>query len=406
MKSAIVVLSVILAILLVIAGVLYFNTDPAPAQPTPSATTEAPTVEQPTTPPTTTEPPTTTAPPVALTPAESKIVLSGKAVECYTVQSYYDTLYTYIRASDFAEATGLTLESEQPLRLTGADTVESTDDGILANGKPFGHAATYIYTPEEGGLLPLLETAEALGYPTWLDEESGITYITPAARAFEIPADVNVPVLMYHAVSDNMWGIDELFVSPSSMDEQLAYLVENGYDAIWFEDLAHVEDYDKPVILTFDDGYDDNYNELLPLLQKHNVKATVFVIGNAAGMTHKMTEEQIREMADSGLVSIQSHGYTHDDMDAMNEETLEYELGETKKVITRITGRIPYVLCYPTGKYSNLTLEVAERYYLFGIKMVGGQYNTSDDPFLVNRFYISRYTDIYTFASYISAAGT
>ena len=132
----------------------------------------------------------------------------------------------------------------------------------------------------------------------------------------------------------------------------------------------------------------------------------MFVIGNAAGMTHKMTEEQIREMADSGLVSIQSHGYTHDDMDAMNEETLEYELGETKKVITRLTGRIPYVLCYPTGKYSDLTLEVAERHYLFGIKMVGGQYNTSDDPFLVSRFYVSRYTDIDTFASFLSAAGT
>lgn len=407
MKRAIIVLSVILALLLVVAGVLYFTTDRTPAQPAPSETSAPTTTEQPTTQMTTTEPPTTTTePPTVLIPAESVYILSGKAVECYTVQSYYDTLYTYIRASDFAEATGLTLESEQPLRLTGADTVESTDDGILANGKPFGHAATYIYTTEEGGLLPLPETAEALGYPIWTDEESGITYITPAARAFDIPEDVNVPVLMYHAVSDNMWGIDELFVSPSSMDEQLAYLVENGYDPIWFEDLAHIEDYDKPVILTFDDGYDDNYNELLPLLQKHQVKATVFVIGNAAGMTHKMTEEQIREMADSGLVSIQSHGYTHDDMDAMGEETLEYELSETKKVITRITGRIPYVLCYPTGKYSNLTLEVAARHYLFGIKMVGGQYNTSDDPFLVSRFYISRYTDIYTFASYISAAGT
>ena len=286
------------------------------------------------------------------------------------------------------------------------DTVESTDDGILANGRPFGQGATYLYSPEEGGLLPLLETAEALGYPMWTDDESGVTYITPAARAFELPENVNVPVLMYHAVSDNMWGINELFVSPSSLDEQLAYLVENGYDAIWFEDLAHIEDYDKPVILTFDDGYDDNYTELLPLLQKHNVKATVFVIGNAAGMTHKMTAEQIREMADSGLVSIQSHGYTHDDMDVMGEDTLEFELGESKRVITRLTGRIPYVLCYPTGKYSDLTLEVAERHYLFGIKMVGGQYNTSDDPFLVSRFYISRYTDIYTFASYISAAGT
>ena len=52
---------------------------------------------------------------------------------------------------------------------------------------------------------------------------------------------MNVPVLMYHAVSDNMWGIDELFVSPASMEEQLRYLVDNGYEPIWFSDLAELD---------------------------------------------------------------------------------------------------------------------------------------------------------------------
>lgn len=399
MKYTIIVLSVILAILLVIAGVVYFGGEKTPEQEQPS--TDAPTTAEP--PVTTLEPPTTTEPSAVASPAEDKMILNGKTVECYTVQDCGDTLY--IRVTDFAEAVGLTVESEQPLHLSGADTVEAGDDGIFANGNPFGQMATYVYLPEEGGFLPLHATAEALGYPMWTDENSGITYITPSARAFSLPEGVNVPVLMYHAVSDNIWGENDLFVSPSSMDEQLSYLVENGYDAIWFEDLAHLEDYDKPVILTFDDGYDDNYVELLPLLQKHDVKATVFVIGNATGRTHKMNAEQIREMADSGLVSIQSHGYTHDDMDAMSEETLEYELGESKKEITRLTGRIPYVLCYPTGKYSDLTLEVAARHYLFGIKMVGGLYNTADDPFLVNRFYVSRYTDIASFASFLTDAG-
>ena len=64
------------------------------------------------------------------------------------------------------------------------------------------------------------------------------------------------------------------------------------------------------------------------------------------------------------------------------------------------------MLCYPTGKYNDYTLEVAPQYYMFGIKMVGGLYNTSQDPFLVNRYYVSRYTDIYTFASFLSYAGT
>lgn len=400
MRAAIVILSIVLALLLAVGGILFFGSEKTPVPEQPSTTTEPATA-----PPTaTTEVPTTTAtepePEPELIPQEPPVVLQGKPVESFLIDGSL-----FIRAADFAEAVGMTIESEEPLKLRGADTVELSEKRLTVNGEPYVQPMEEIVYRGEA-YFPLLEMAEALRYPMWTDEESGITYITPSARAFEIPENVNVPVLMYHAVSDDMWGINELFVSPSSMDEQLAYLVENGYDAIWFEDLAHIADYDKPVILTFDDGYDDNYTELLPLLQKYNVKATVFVIGNAVGMSHKMTEEQIREMAASGLVSIQSHGYTHDDMDVMGEETLEFELSETKKVITRMTGRIPYVLCYPTGKYSNLTLEVGARHYLFGIKMVGGQYNTSDDPFLVSRFYVSRYTDIGTFASYLSAAGT
>lgn len=400
MRAAIVILSIVLALLLAVGGILFFGSEKTPVPEQPSTTTEPATAP----PTTTTEVPTTTAtepePELQLIPQEPPVVLQGKPVESFLIDGSL-----VIRAADFTEAVGMTIESEEPLKLRGADTVELSEKRLTVNGEPYVQPMEEIVYRGEA-YFPLLEMAEALRYPMWTDEESGITYITPSARAFEIPENINVPVLMYHAVSDYMWGINELFVSPSSMDEQLAYLVENGYDAIWFEDLAHVADYDKPVILTFDDGYDDNYTELLPLLQKYNVKATVFVIGNAVGMSNKMTEEQIREMAASGLVSIQSHGYTHDDMDVMGEETLEFELSETKKVITRMTGRIPYVLCYPTGKYSNLTLEVGVRHYLFGIKMVGGQYNTSDDPFLVSRFYVSRYTDIGTFASYLSAAGT
>lgn len=217
---------------------------------------------------------------------------------------------------------------------------------------------------------------------------------------------MNVPVLMYHAVSDNMWGIDELFVSPASMEEQLRYLVDNGYEPIWFSDLAELEQYEKPVILTFDDGYDDNYTELLPLLRKYNVKATVFMIAECHGHAAQNDGGAGARDGGSGLVSIQSHGLTHADMDAMDEETLIRELGESQRILTRVTGRQPSVLCYPTGRYSDLTLEVAERYYNFGLKMVGGQYNTADDPFLVSRYYVSRYTGLDSFAAMVAPAGT
>ena len=97
--------------------------------------------------------------------------------------------------------------------------------------------------------------------------KSALTEKSPEASSGE--SAQAVPVFMYHAVSDDVWGVEHLFVSPSEMEKQLAFLQENGYSTIWFEDLEHVGDYEKPVILTFDDGYDDNYSELYPLLQKY-----------------------------------------------------------------------------------------------------------------------------------------
>ena len=310
----------------------------------------------------------------------------------------------YVYAADFAYAMGLWVESDEPLVLGARDRISFAGGKIGINGTDTGARVEILYDMEGNALLPLLTTARALNCQ--VQEQNGRITVLEQVPKIEVKKGVNVPVLMYHAVSDDMWGIEELFVSPANMEKQLAYLVDNGYDPIWFEDLAHLEDYDKPVLLTFDDGYDDNYTELFPLLKKYQVKATIFVIGNAMGWSHKMTRAQVREMSDSGLVSIQSHGYTHDNMDMMDEATLEYELSESKKVLAEVTGRIPYVLCYPSGRYSNLTLKVAQEHYQFGIKMQGGLYNTSHNPFLVNRYYISRYTDIYTFAAFIAAAGT
>ena len=398
MKQAIIILAILLALLLVAAGLLWTGIiDPAPAPtetaapPEPVVTTE-PTVLT-TVPPTETEPPTEPEP--ELTANSWQFVLDGVSLETWLVDGEGEAL---VSAEAFVMAAGLDADGIA----WAEDKARVSYDGVSfeLDGAALGQ------TLNDTLWLPLLEVAEALGYPVWEDTAYSTTYLSPSARAFELPADVNIPVLMYHAVSDDLWGIGELFVSPSDMDAQLKYLTENGYDCICFEDLAHIEDYDKPVILTFDDGYDDNYTELYPLLQKYQAKATIFVIGNAPGRSHKMTAEQIRELADSGLVSIQSHGYTHGDMDVMDEATLDYELGESQRAITRITGRIPNVICFPTGKYSDLTLEVAEKYYCFGLKIVGGLYNTDDDPMQVNRYYISRYTDIYTFAAYVDDAGT
>ena len=248
------------------------------------------------------------------------------------------------------------------------------------------------------------DAAAALGLE-WGLAPDGSRYLAKRQTVGEIPEGWNVPVLMYHAVGDEIWGYSDLFVSAASMEEQLQYLQENGYEAIWFSDLAHIEDYEKPVILTFDDGYDDNYTVLYPLLEKYQTKATIFVIGNAMGSTHKMTQEQVYEMAASGLVSIQSHTYTHGNLSAMDEAALRQEMERSNAALAAATGQIPYVLCYPEGKYSYLTMDVAKDYYTFALRMDGWTYQTGMDPYQVPRSFVSRRITLPDFLWFIDPSG-
>ena len=329
-------------------------------------------------------------------PEGAEILLFGARVSTLT-----DGKTLFVDCALLEEFAGLDIFSADDavtLGLDGQETVVSlvrsdelhAGDGFLQDGA--------AYVPLEAILeLPGVVSGEA---------EDGTRYFA-RELTLERPAEnVNVPVLMYHAVSDDLWGYWDLFVSPQTIEEELLYLQENGFDTIWFEDLSHVEDYEKPVILTFDDGYDDNYTELFPLLQKYNAKATIFVIPKAIGTPHKMTAEQIYELSQSGLVSIQSHTYSHGNLSTMDEETLVFEMEESQKYLAALTGQVPYAVCYPEGTRSELSIEVAGRYYEYGLLMNGQLYNTSDDPLRVKRFYVPRGYDLGSFRWSVQEAGT
>ena len=329
-------------------------------------------------------------------PEGAEILLFGARVSTLTDGK---TLFVdCTRLEECAELDITATEDTRTLGLDGQETVVSlvrsdelhAGDGFLQDGA--------AYVPLEAILeLPGIVSGAA---------EDGTLYFARQLTLSSPAENVNVPVLMYHAVSDDLWGYWDLFVSPQTIEEELLYLQENGFDTIWFEDLSHIEDYEKPVILTFDDGYDDNYTELFPLLQKYNAKATIFVIPKAIGTPHKMTAEQIYELSRSGLVSIQSHTYSHGNLSTMDEEKLIFEMEESQKYLAALTGQVPYAVCYPEGTRSELSIEVAGRYYDYGLLMNGQLYNTSDDPLRVKRFYVPRGYDLGSFRWSVQEAGT
>ena len=151
-------------------------------------------------------------------------------------------------------------------------------------------------------------------------------HVAQMAQAEPLPLEeytAQVPVLMYHHISEE--GNDSTELSPEAFEAQIAALAEAGYTAVFPEDLAAYvregkELPEKPIVITFDDGYLSNYEYAYPILKKYGMVATIFVIGSTVGDTehYKDTDypitphfscEQAKEMVDSGVISIQSHTY-------------------------------------------------------------------------------------------------
>lgn len=288
-------------------------------------------------------------------------------------------------------------------------------EGVLhvdAEGFRLALDREYDDFPEEGRMyrdrlwIPLERVCAELNISLFKDPEENRIYCTGGIQIGEIPGNVRVPVLMYHAVNREPWGHRELFVTPEVMEEHIRYLLDNGYDPIFFEDLPNLSDYDKPVIITVDDGYRDNYTELYPLLQKYQVKATIFIVTSSIGNKEtSMTPEQVKELSDSGLVSIQSHTVNHRVLRGLSAEEQRMEMEQSKLLVTRMTGREPFVISYPTGVYDENTLVSAKEFYRFGVIVLRGDYITGTDPWTIRRYNVRDTTTMEDLALMLCDAG-
>ena len=334
--------------------------------------------------------------------ADGDLLESGSIVFEQTTYVKAEEFFLALDGGEYAfdEETGHTL-----LWQGTEDRVTPGNEGLIQDGTTLVLASP-VLTRRDGIWVPVEELCQHMNVSLLTDQSEETIYCTAAAAQWTFAEGVKMPVLMYHGVTDNTWGAEELFVSPSDMEAQIKYLVENGYDTITFEDWSHLEDFDKPVMLTFDDGYLDNYEELFPLLQKYNAKATIFVITTSVDKDPRtMTSEQAREMAASGLVSIQSHTYNHPHLSECDEKTLHKQMLWSKLHIARMTGYEPFVICYPYGDSSELARDVAMEYYRFGLNMTGGLYTTGTDETQITRYYVARDTSLSEFIDMVDDAG-
>lgn len=165
---------------------------------------------------------------------------------------------------------------------------------------------------------------------------------------------VKVMALNYHKIDDMEISLS---VTPADFDAQMKYLKDNGYNIIDIADLYAALAGEKtlpknPVLITFDDGYADNYTAAYPILKKYGFKATIFVITDFVDVrANYLKWEQLKEMSQNGI-TIESHTATHNSLTDLTDEQLKKELIDSKQKIEAELGTTVDFIAYPTGAYN------------------------------------------------------
>jgi len=236
------------------------------------------------------------------------------------------------------------------------------------------------------------------------------TYRVEAARPEVIRGEVinrHIPILMYHTSSeDNPGAFSELYIKPSEFEKQLQYLNENGFTFVTFDDWDDLPYIAKPVMLTFDDGYLSNYWEIYPILQKHEARATIFIVSENIN-DDILSEWMVKEMSGSGYVKFESHTASHFSLTGIsgNRERLFYELYYSKKRIEEVAGREVLALAYPYGAFDGRVLSAAGDIYRFGLINGLGRHSLEQNEYQIRRIRISRSTALPEFKRLVSPAG-
>ena len=214
---------------------------------------------------------------------------------------------------------------------------------------------------------------------------------------FLLPEPEGFPILEYHQVTDAQ--LDPFFelynVPPADFAAQLDYLRAEGYTTITLQDFMRVvhgkgQLPDKPIILTFDDGYADNFSEMFPLLKERGMKAVVYVITNEVGKAGYLTLDELKEMQSYGI-EIGSHTSDHLPLTDLDPNTQLRQIRESKTFLEWSGLQTIYSFSYPNGTFNPVIEEILrEENYLTAVTGEAGLNTLATNPYELYRVHIRK----------------
>ena len=190
-----------------------------------------------------------------------------------------------------------------------------------------------------------------------LEQKIGEQYSRQNMPAENKTEPAETPILVYHSVLPYYPGESafkkDYDVEPAMFEQQMLYLIDNGYQAVSLDDLAEhlingLPMPKKSFVMTFDDGWQNQYTYALPILKKYNLTATFFIYTNPVGRSPIfMNWNEIKDLDSSGMTigdHTESHLYLSPDLD---DKTLRKEIIESKKIIESHLNKEIYFFAYP-----------------------------------------------------------
>ncbi len=207
--------------------------------------------------------------------------------------------------------------------------------------------------------------------------------------------EYRVPILMFHYVENVADKGDKtrisLNVNPYTFEQEIKTLVAAGYTFLTNSQLTDSMDGkmplpEKPILLTFDDGYQDFYTDVFPILKKYKVKATAYVISGFLNFNNEMTTSELKEVAASGLVEIGAHTVHHVWLKKISLTKASFEIFQSRVTLQQITGQPVVSFAYPYGAFDDQAIQVVkDAGFSSAVSTMPG-----DDQSAINRYFLFR----------------
>ncbi|MGL5278413.1 MAG: polysaccharide deacetylase family protein [Cetobacterium sp.] len=232
-----------------------------------------------------------------------------------------------------------------------------------------------------------------------------------------------MPVIMYHRVikDESEKGVHGTYVTTEQFEEQMKYLKKKGYETVTFEDLLnnrYKQRFDKDkkwVMLTFDDGYKDNYENAFPILKKYQFKGIIYILDgieynkwdvdnleNPEKRFTLMNQDELLEMQNYGI-EFGGHTSTHPRLGELSIEQVKSEIINSKSNIEKIIGKDLLSFAYPYGSLNEEVKRIPqEAGYEFAVATDSGSIVFSDDLFEIRRIGIFPTNNLFNFKRKVS----